>query len=298
LFVMQWLPMEILEKMKYFSKYLYEIYCHRRRLDGAYIIPRDGLEGPKYAYKYSGIHLWCDQHNTFYCTHSDSPMYLISDQQDFIGDDAQSFGNFVQSLGMDDRLMLTKMLRGKSIYEVLGVLADLVDHHKCKDLKMIAMLNSLKPSIQKGRILIRFMVSRMVVNEVISFFRKPSRRMISRMDYFNVRKHGILVHDRLESEKYIKTLQSLLVAPDQSRVIDLVGSFENMLKFLSSYDNNTCGEIELSSDFESVKVCPRDRENFEMKNNLAVVRYQTVGRKDNKIRRRKNNRTRNKKSNK
>lgn len=117
LYCLKFLDYRTVEKMKYFSKYNYEIFLYKRRTQPCF----HGLKMPRMKDRVATL-LWCSDHGKYLCDHSEGILDGIQKLGLCTPDEIRFYYNAIRNLGKELYDKLRLMSGTRSAAEVLAII--------------------------------------------------------------------------------------------------------------------------------------------------------------------------------
>jgi len=119
LFSMQYADFSVLIGCKYLCKYLYRVYCHRRRFETAKL---SNFYSKHKIVRFTGVKFWCDIHERFYCYHEkkESQIQTVGVASSCHFSDLHVFRKLISQLTEAQLSLLKKIVSGRSFFEILS----------------------------------------------------------------------------------------------------------------------------------------------------------------------------------
>jgi hypothetical protein len=207
-------------KMKYFSKYLYEIYLHKRRESGSvwYVPPL------MKALEFTGIQFWCENHGKFFCNHSRGRRTMTLPLNiSCLMSDLEFFKNLLLREKNFALGPLKKILMGRSFCEVIAGVVTYFMLQSPVEKKIVDFYIRFKTLIDFGLMLRNFKGSQIILNRITDLIRREEKKIIRPMRRYDLRADGCTVEDRVVDKTLVDDVLStrMILIDHQEMVSDV-----------------------------------------------------------------------------
>jgi len=216
LYLTQYLSYEVLCEMKYYSKYMYKVYCFRRRFSKTVRLSRIDSR----FVSYTGTKFWCNFHDRFFCPHNSVSGQVVPDVELLCPSKELSFfRDLLEKLSDTDLRLLKVALHGRDFFEVVSAMVVFFIRAGKSNGELMSFVHRYEDFIRIGMVVLKLGASKLIVNRISDMFRRKVNVFLKRLSVYDLRDDGVTNAQRINDPRVVdRIMETRMLAVDMEEL--------------------------------------------------------------------------------